>query len=228
MSIGVYVVVVYKYLREKYFQAFKETGSLRINTLYKLREAEHAPIRDGLEGRRNIKFGSDEPYTTLSGEDFHKLLPMKKMTEQQEEKITVTVEKGTQFDLQIADAYVFCTSLKLDSALYNKFGYDTHYAIYKPYEFAKLLFEKLNETKNFVRCYKLDSVRYVDKPIILTTENKESVLQDRNKVFWDTCFTKPKNFRNEQEFRMVFVPESKHAIKPILLTCPELKKFCKF
>lgn len=221
-------MIAYKYLRKEHLKNFKKDGSIRIGTLHEFRKCENKSLQDELEGRRIIKISSHKQPVHFSGKDFHKLLPMLKLDEQQKEKVTVYVEDGAQFDMQVANAYVFCTSLKLDSLLYSRFKCDTHYEIHEPEKFARILFEKLNDAKKFIHCFDVREVKYADKPTILTKENKKFVLRDRDDVFWDTCFSKPKNFSDEYEFRMVFVPESKNDVNPISLKSPELKRYCKF
>jgi hypothetical protein len=221
-------MLIYKYLRKEYLLNFKIDGLIHINTLYKLRETEHTPIRDELEGRRNVRISSNKQPLSLSGKEFHRLIPVLEMNAKQETKIRVDIEDGAQFNMQVANAYVFCTSLRLDDSLYSRFGYDAHYTITNPYNFADILFEKLNEAKKYVKGFKLAAVKYVDKPITLTEENKQEILQNRDILYWDTCFTKPKSFSEEREFRMVFAPESVGNIEPITLKCPELKRYCVF
>jgi len=111
----------------------------------------------------------------------------------------------------------------LDEGLGKKFGYDAYYKITNPDVFANVLFEKINEVK-MIRCYKSGKVKYSDKEITVTNKN-ESFSKSSND-FWDICFTKPKKFRNEKEYRIVFVPYFPE-IKPLILKCPELRNYCE-
>jgi hypothetical protein len=219
-------MIAYKYLRKEHLKNFIKDGSIRIGTLYEFRDIENQSLRDELEGRRIIKISSGKQPAHFSEKDFQKLLPMIERTEKK--NVHIYVDDKTQFEMQVANAYVFCTSLKLDSSLYSRFECDAHYAIHKPIEFAKILFNNLNEVKKFILCYDRREVKYIDKPITLSERNKEQILLDRNETFWDTCFSKPKTFSIEHELRMVFVPESKKDVEPIILKCPELRKCCKF
>jgi hypothetical protein len=220
-------MVIYKYLKKEHLLKFKVDGSIRINTLYKVREIEHTPIRDALEGRRIIRISSNTQPLSLSGKEFGRLLPQLSINQQQEDKTVAVIENGAQFDMQIANAYIFCTSLKFGASLFKKFEYDAYYTITDPFRFADILYEKLNQAKKFINGFKVGAVKYADRPIVLTEENKQDVLQERDSLYWSTCFTKPKSFSEEQEFRMVFASESRD-IEPITLQCPELKKYCVF
>jgi hypothetical protein len=220
-------MVIYKYLKKEHLLKFKANGSIRISTLYNLREVEHEPIRDELEGHHKIKISSNKQSVRFSGKEFHKMIPVLEINKQQEEKISVVIENGTQFDMQIANAFLFCTSLRLDHSLFTRFGYDAYYKITNPFDFATILYEKLNQVVT-IGCFKLDAVKYVDKPITITSRNKGRILSDREDQYWNACFAKPRRFSEEREFRMAFVPEFAREIKPIILTCPELREFCAF
>jgi len=220
-------MIVYKYLKKEHLLNFKDNGSIHVNTLYSLRRVEHKPIRDELEGHHKVKISSNNQAVRFSGKEFHTMIPILKMNKQQEEKITVFIENGAQFNMQGANAFVFCTSLKLDDSLFSRFGYDAHYKIINPFDFATVIYEKLNQVVMIIG-FKMNVVKYMDKPIIITSSNKEQILTDRENQYWNTCFTKPKKFSVEREFRMVFVPELAREIKPITLTCPELRRFCAF
>lgn len=215
-------MIVYKYLKKEHLLAFKKKGSILINTLYDLREVEHKPIRDKLEGHHKIKISSNKQSVKLSGKEFHRLIPVLKMNKQQEEKISFEIENGAQFNIQIANAFVFCASLKLDNSLFKRFSYDAYYKITNAYRFADVLFEKINEVRT-IRCFKADKVKYRNKEIIVT--NKSTNLSKNITDFWDICFTKPKKFHSEKEFRIVFVPEYRKEIKRLILDCPELLKY---
>jgi hypothetical protein len=220
-------MIIYKYLKKEHLLKFKVDGSIRINTLYDIREVEHAPIRDALEGRHIVKISARTHPLNLSGEEFGRLLPQVTIKEQQKNRTIAVIENGAQFDMQVANAYIFCTSLNFDASLFRKFEYDSYYSIIDPYSFADLLYEKLNEAGKFIRAFKIGAVKYADRPTIITEDNKQDVLLDRGALFWGTCFTKPMSFSKEREFRMVFAPETRN-IEPITLKCPELRKYCLF
>lgn len=220
-------MIAYKYLRKEHLLDFKANGVILVNTLHSLREVEDERIRDELEGHHRIRISSDKQPVRLSGKEFHRMIPVLRMNREQEEKIAVDIENGAQFNMQIANAFLFCTSLKLNDSLYRRFGYDACYKITNPFDFASILYEEINRVVT-IKGYKLDRVRYVDKPIIITKSNKGQILSGPEDQYWTACFTKPKRFREEREFRMAFVPEFAREIKPIIVTCPELRRYCAF
>lgn len=220
-------MILYKYLRREHLLTFKTDGSILINTLYNLRQVEHEPVRDALEGHHQIRIRSTKQPLEFSVKEFQKMIPVLKTNRQSEGKASVFVENGAQFNMQIANTFVFCTSLRLDDSLFKRFGYDTYYKITDPLGFATILFEKLNQVTTIMG-FKLDTVRYLDKPIIMTRKNKERILSNREDPYWNACFTKPRKFSAEREFRMAFVPQFTKEITPIILTCPELRRLCAF
>lgn len=213
----------YKYIKKEYLLEFKENGSILVNTLRNL-WSEHEAIRDNFEGRQQLKVVAKSGPLRYSGKEFHRVFPQIKSDKP---NIIIELEKGTSItdNKKVSNAYVFCASLRLDDALKQKFGYDAYYKITNLARFAEILYERINEVR-IIRCYKADEVRYSDKEIILSSK-QESLSRNFND-FWDICFTKPRKFRNEREYRIVFVPEYSTEIKPLILRCPELRKYCEF
>jgi len=221
-------MIVYKYLRKEHLLEFKTSGSILINTLYDLRKVENERIRDELEGHHRMRISSNEQSVRFSGKEFYRMIPgLKKVNKQQEEKIIVDIENGAQFNMQIANAFVFCTSLKLDDSLWRARGYDTYYKITDPFDFASILYEKINQVVT-IKGFKLDAVKYVEKPITITKSNKGQILSDPENQYWTACFAKSRRFSEEREFRMAFVPEFSREIERIIVTCPELRRCCAF
>jgi len=186
--------------------------------LYNLRFADEA-IRDELEGRIQLSVGSKNKPLVYSGEEFHHLFPKIKSNKP---NVRIRLDAGATIvdRKQVSNAFIFCTSMKLDSALGKEFGYDAYYKITNPERFAEILFEKINEVR-MTKCFKAGKVKYLDKEI--TGTSKSASISRNSNDFWDICFTKPKKFRNQKEFRIVFVPEYPGKIEPLLLSCPELR-----
>lgn len=222
-------MVIYKYLKKKYFIDFKDRGIIRLNTLHSLRKNEKPSIRDEFEGLQRLRVDPKRKPSSFSSEEAHSLFPKIHFSKKiNKNAITVMPNAHVTSDTDVADAFVFCTSLKLDSRLSNKWDYDSHYKIINPLKFAEIIFWKLNE-QICLSCYKIDKVKYKKKEIDITNENDRKVLSDDNsKKFWDICFTKPMKFIDEKEFRLVFVPQFAKEIKPRLLTCLALRDYCEF
>jgi len=213
---------VYKYLKSKYLLEFKEKGLVRINTLHNL-WSEHEKIRDEFEGRRQLEVIAKTKPQKYTGKEFHRLFPQIKSDKP---NLEIILDRGASIidNKQVSNVFVFCASLKLDDSLGKNLGYDAYYKITDPDGFAYILFERINEVKT-IRCYKGRKVRYSDKVITITNKD-ESLSRDFND-FWDICFTKPRKFRNEKEYRIVFVPQFSGEIRPLTLSCPELRDCCK-
>ena len=217
------MMFAYKYLKNKYLLEFKEKGSVRINTLYNL-WSEHEKISDKWEGRSRLTVTARKKPLSFSGEEFHRVVPKIKSNKS---TIEIQLEKGASIiqNQEVTNAFVFCTSLKLDDNLKKNFGYDAHYKIVSLDSFAKILYEQINEIK-VLRCYKAGKVKYSDKEITLIDKNE--ILSRNVNDFFEICFTKPKKFRHEKEYRIVFVPWFSQEIEPFTLNCPELRKYCEF
>jgi hypothetical protein len=214
---------IYKYLNSNHLREFKEYGTVKINTLRRLRY-EHEKIRDEFKGRRQVKVGSEDHALTYTGEEFHRLFPIIKSNKP---NIEIQLDRGSTImdNKEVSDAFVFCASLIMDGNLCRKFGYDAYYKIMNPDRFAEILYGKINEVRT-IRCFRADKVKYSNKEVVLT-DKKKSLGENLND-FWDICFTKPVKFSDEKEFRIVFVPEFSVEITPLILKCPELRKCCQF
>ena len=108
-------------------------------------------------------------------------------------------------------------------ALASNLGYDAYYKIVNTDGFALTLFEKLNEQTTIIG-FSIGKVKYVKKPIQITEHNATKIKHNN----WEICFSKPIEYSEQQEYRMVFAPQSKREITPIILSCPDLLKFCTF
>lgn len=219
-------MLLFKYLKKEHLADFKTTGSLLINTLYNLRSVEYEPIRDGLEGSHKIRFRSKGKYTTLSGTEYHKIMPQMRLTEENSDR-KFYFGNGTEFNIEAFDAYVFCTSLTLEGTILKKFGYSSYFQIIDSEKFGEKLFERINERCS-IDWYRQDAVKYRDKPIIVTRKSKCKILKQPLAEVSDICFCKPKKFKTEKEYRFVYFPTHKKVIEPMVLLCPELRKYCFF
>lgn len=214
-------------MEKQYLNRFRCESKLYINTVYNLRSCPHEPIRDTLEGKHRLKI---EPKTTpivLSGQELKKFYPNANITQDMPKAFTVMPEAHVTSDFEITNAFVFCTSLVSDRGLNKKWKYDSYFQIKNPHSFAYAVFNKINERCS-LRYFVLEKVRYGLKEIDISNKNKSSALNRCPKTLIDYYFTKPIEFKDEKEFRMIFVPEYKLEIDPVEITCPELLKYCVF
>ena len=128
-------MVVYKYLKREHLLEFQNKGSILVNTLNNLR-TEHEAIRDESEGCHLRKTSKNESIS-FTGEEVRNLAPAIHIGGATFQNVTVFY--------QVPDAFVFSTSLKFDTLLGRKLGYDSYYQIVNPDRFAEIIKEKLNE-----------------------------------------------------------------------------------
>ena len=220
-------MLVYKYLERQYLNRFRNEGKLYINTVYNLRSCPHEPIRDTLEGKHRLKIEPKSKPVVLSSQELKKFYPNITITQDMPNALTVMPEAHVTSDFEITNAFVFCASLVSDRNLNKKWKYNSYFQIKDPYSFAQIIFNKINERYSS-GYYLLEKVRYGLKEIDISSKNKSSTLDRYPKTLIDYYFTKPIEFKDEKEFRMIFVPEYKLEIEPVEITCPELLRYCRF
>jgi hypothetical protein len=130
-------------------------------------------------------------------------------------------------DREVPDAFVFCTSLAQTRALKTKFQYDSRFKIISPLNFASLVFDALRDNFNVVG-YVEDKVKYGVKIYGIANDNQKPLLDNINQSFEEYCFKKPIGYKDEHEYRIVFVLGDEKPIQPFEITCPELLKYCVF
>ena len=108
--------------------------------------------------------------------------------------------------------------------LQEQFGYDAYYKIIDPCSFSEILYEKINE-KTTINYFKSGIIKYVDNKILRT--NKDKRITEDTDAFWNFYFAKPKKFKYQKEFRIVFMPAFDKEIYPINISCLDLLKSCK-
>lgn len=221
-------MILYKYLARQYLDSFRKEGRLYINTLYNLRTCSHEPARDQLEGKfRAVVEPTDKPIS-LSSKEAHQLFPKVTFAEDiKNNAITVMPKAHLASDREIEDAFVFCSSLSYNNNLKKKFEYDSIFGITEPTKFADLIYEELSRNNSMIG-YLMDRVIYSEKKIRITEANKGHKLSALNKTFPEYWFRKPLTYKEEKEFRMVFLPKSDASIKPVEIVCPTLLEFCLF
>ncbi len=217
---------VYKYIKKEHYLEFKENGKLYINTLYNLRACPHEPVRDKLEGTHRISFDSTNKPLSLTGKEFHKIIPQMKLNKSNVNR-KFYFDKYVHFEVKAFDAFIFCSSLKLDSELSKRFDYNSYFEIIDPIKFGDLLFECIHG-KKALDWYRQDVVVYRDKPTIVSKQNKATLTKHPFNEVSDFCFCKPKAFEVEREYRFVYFPLNKDKIEPIVISCPELRTYCIF
>jgi hypothetical protein len=227
-------IVSYKYLKKKHFKEFIEKGIVRIGTIYWYRDCENQKIRDPLEGRTKYTIEPRKESLTLSKEQAQAI------TNDYRIRGNICISPETTFSdfLNVPNAFVFCTSLNYDSKLMKKFDCDSFYKIIDAQSFANKISKELNK-KHQLLFTVLNKVNYVDsKDIKITNENKNSVIRtnpyDQSKsermktIYIEDYFSKPDAFRQEVEFRFIFVPKNPIEKKAVKINCKKLVEYCLF
>jgi hypothetical protein len=213
---------LHKHLKKKeYLEMFKERGTIKISTLKDLLAT------DDTEGRQRRSFKATINAFTLSSERVSIQTSMFKFSEPTPNAIGVDVGGKLTFYNEIENAFIFCTSTKLNLDYWKtERAYEAYYTIINPKEFMKLLWRKLNKQFGLARPPIFGIVEY-------TPHKDETATMDVNSVtkpsitLHDLCFTKTENFVKETEYRIMFIPRNPQGITSQLLDCPELRKYCK-
>ena len=216
-------MVTFKYLKKRHLILFRESGTIRLGSLYKYREIENKAIQDKYEGRIIHKIEPKEKSKELTSEEAIRMLPHL----QRNKGMTILPGAHLTREDTVPGAFIFCTSCVIDKKLMEKWNYDSYYRIVDIAQFAKTIFEELS--KNIpLQDYRHRKVRYEEKEIDVTNNNLSECLRLSNDP-WDNYFRKPEAFRNEKEYRLVFLPTSDFTMTEYFdLHCKKLLTCCKF
>lgn len=227
---------LYKYIRRQHLDEFRKKGTVCLRSIAYFRSVEKAQIGDPYEGRTEFIISTSESEEiTLTPSQANAL------TNEYVIKSNITFGPNTYFKdfLDVSNAFLFCTSMKMESKLMADMGYDTFYTIVDANSYAKVLADSFRN-KYGLRSYIAGPVKYVQtKTIQITNENKSKRLrsylyenQDLNSIVKmphvDDYLTKTLDFGGQYEFRFVFVPTENLDDDYVLLECPELLQYCFF
>jgi hypothetical protein len=217
-------MIVYRYLESGYVQRFRKEGKIWISTLKRVKSHPNERLRDELEGEFDEKIEPKSKPETFSTKTINEISSAHFTKEAGENPFTVMPNSIATFKERLEDAYVFCTSLAKSKELNERWKYDKVFEITDPFSFADTMYEELSRTESMIG-YMMDKICYGFRQRKLTPKNEECVL---SKLPYDLCFTKPLRFREEKEWRMVFVPRKAEQVEPHEVTCTKLLKFCHF
>lgn len=218
---------LHKYLHKEHLEDFRKNGSVFINTLYDLRVIEHAPIRDGLEGKRKILVKPTDKPITLSSDEAEKLFPNLHYTKKLEKGMIIPPTSSVTGSMDVQNVFCFSASINHSEELCKKFCYNSCYRIINQQEFAKVIFEEINKQVS-LSGFVVKNVKYADKEIVITKDYEKVRIGKVVNGFDEVCFSKPKDFRAEREVRMIFIPLFEREIEPILIHSLDLIRFCDF
>jgi uncharacterized ferritin-like protein (DUF455 family) len=225
---------VYKYLREKYLEQFRERGTIAIGNIEWYRDIENKRIQDPLEGRTKYLIHAGREPIELSIEQVNAI------TNDYHISARLRIAPYTFFEdyLNVPNAFVFSMSYRFDRDLMKRFGCDACYKIADIKQFANIIQKELNKQYRLLFSV-AKKVSYVEtKEIYVTNNNKNTVIRttsynksksERIKtIYIEDYFAKPDVFKEEKEFRFIFVPEKPIGKKPVYLHCTELINYCDF
>ena len=227
-------MAIYKYLMKEYLEKFKEKGTLRIGNIEYYREVENKNINDPHEGRTTYNIFAKECAVELSVDQVNAI------TNDYHTKAALQIAPHSFFasDLIVPNAFTFSASCRFDKKLMKSFGYDACYKITDIKQFMNVLYNELS--KRYQLLFPVAGrVRYVQTKIIdVTNSNKNTVIRttpfdklesDRIKdIYIEDYFTKPEAFKEEEEFRLIFVPATPINRKSVDLNCRKLIDYCVF
>lgn len=227
-------MVIYKYLMKDHLEQFREKGIVKIGNIEHYREIENKKINDPHEGRTTYNIFAKEEAIELSADQANAI------TNDYHIKASLRIAPHSFFtsDLIVPNAFVFSASCRLDKKLMRTFGYDTYYKITHIKQFMNALYEELSARYQLLFTV-ADKVRYVQtKAIKLTNSNKNTVIRtapyDKSKsnkiklIYIEDYFTKSEAFKEEEEFRLIFVPRTPIGKEPVYLNCKRLINYCVF
>ncbi len=225
---------VYKYLKKEHLEQLKEKGTLCIGNLELYRGIENYTIRDPHEGRTTYRIESGEETVELSREQVNA------MTNDYSSSASLRIAPNSFFqdDLKVPNAFLFSTSCKADRELMEKWGYSSYYKIRNIEQFTKIIFNEIRKQHPLIFSV-ARKVSYVKTKIInVTNTNKNAVIRtiaydeskapQIKKIYIDDYFTKSEEFKDEEEFRFVFVPATPISKEPIYVNCKRLLSYCEF
>lgn len=227
-------MVIYKYLMKEYLERFKEKGTVRIGNIEYYREIENKKINDPHEGRTTYNVFAKEEAIELSVDQVNAITNDYHI----EASLRIAPHSFFTSDLIVPNAFTFSASCRFDKKLLKTFGYNTCYKITDIKQFMNTIYNELS--KRYQLLFPVaDRVRYVHTKIInVTNSNKNTVIRtmpysksksDRIKdIYIEDYFTKPEEFKEEEEFRLIFVPTTPIGREPVDLNCRKLIDYCVF
>lgn len=225
---------LFKYLEKKYLEQFKEKGKIQIGNIECYRDIENEKVKDPLEGRTKYSIHAEQDPIELSVEQVNAI------TNDYHSSAELKIPPFNKFEdyLNVPNVFVFSTSTTFDKNLMKKFECDACYKIINSKNFAKTIYQEINKQYQLL-FFVANKVNYVKtKEIFITNQNKNAVIRTTpynrsksdkiKKIYIEDYFTKTNAFREENEFRFIFVPRNPIGKKTVYLNCKKLIDYCKF
>lgn len=185
---------------------------------------ENKDAQDAYEGRMKYKIEPNNEPVEFTAEEASKIASHHSLRK----GLTVMPKAHVQLEKTVLNAFIFCMSRRLDARLMKKWG-DAYYRIVDPMQFTKIICDELSKHIPLQICA-AGKVKYVEtKEIEITSNSKKVILGQVSSNALDGYFTKPKIFKDDKEFRLVFVPMPEiHVGEHFDLKCRKLLTCCEF
>lgn len=211
---------LYKFTESKFMNAFFETGSLRLGTIYDFQDIiTHASKRgDDREGMHQLirDFEHKQTFTNIQNEPLiSEFFGAKGNCQISLEDVSLSVQR------QSPNAFIFCTSYVYTKDMHLRWNRedtktDACYVITEPKEFFRAISEAIYESAFYET---MGEITYAPSPIPY----------DSPFAHQHPAFTKDeKEYSWQKEFRTVWLPKGPITpLKPWNIKVPDAIKYCK-
>lgn len=210
---------LFKYLPKKFLNAFFNTGSLKLGTLYEYRKVEEygSVIGDKDEGVHTTELflpGGGEidlASATLEAEFFRTHVFR---SDQRNLKAKIILEDGAKLiaHSNSPDLYIYCMTSVFNADVMKRFGCDSCMEILRPRDFFRAISKRVG---NSIRFEGYGPVHYGSK---YTHYSQPHSLHP--------AITKEKQFSYQKEYRAIWIPKIETP-SPLFLNVPEARKYCR-
>ena len=202
--------VMYKYLQVDHAQDLLRLGRVRITTLYECRAWEHEELGDPEEGKGTltqvVTNGTFSLDNQLRG-------PLAKAFAINAENVVMHNVTG-KWDVDSADCYLYCMTLRPDFGVMKRFGYDACLRIRNPWRFINAISSHLWSKGLVQPVVELNNCFY---------ESRDRVWQEGQPP---AVLIKDQRFQHQQEARAFWLP-TRLPISPLFVESPSAARFCE-
>lgn len=206
------VKAIYRFFDEEYHADALVSGDVWVSTLETCRKYEDD--RQGDIGEAKHTYNSGSSFGGSNDSDFVEIARRSGIGIG-ENSSNIEIVQCTK-TTTIPDAYVLCTTLEYQPDNLSAVFGDYCVEITSPKLFCRLLSEKINE---------INAITQGVAGIVQYRERSYSGIENPPGPIG---FVKPPDdYADQKEFRLLLLPESNVTIKPFLVSCPEIKHFCR-
>ena len=207
-------VMVYKYLKAHHAIDLTEQGKLRVGTLgdFRSNKTLDPAIRDANEGLR-VSYVDPDTFDLRKPDEVPAIV--KELIKVPPEGVGIVFKDiGFQVEVESPDYYIYSVSTECSSGLMKRLQYDACVAIRDPQEFFQSL------TNQLVREWGVLQAWF--EPCIYASRRQHHLAEPAG----HPALLKDPSDQQNREVRGLWKP-SKVPIHPVVLTIPELTKYCE-